>query len=299
MKSVCTVILLLILSNLVNAQDLNARVQVLSPQIQTTNKRVLDLLEVSIRDFLNTRKWSNDNFQPQERLECNFVINIKEWDNSSNFKAEVQIQSSRPVFNSTYNSTLLNISDKNFNFTFSEGQALDYSDQNFLNNLTSVLAYYAYIIVGLDYDTFSKLGGTPFFAKAQNIVNNAQNTSFAGWKGIDDLNNRYWLSENLTNKNYYPMREALYEYHRNGLDIMSQNLEKGRKQILNALPPLQKIDRQKQGAMLNQMFFTAKADELINIFSEADPQERTKAYNLLSTLDPANISRYDRLKKRK
>jgi len=280
----------------VKAQDLNARVQLLSPQVQNTNKRVLDVLEVAIRDFLNNRKWSSDNFLSQERIDCSLIINILEWDGSSNFKAEAQIQSSRPVYGTSYNTTVLNLSDKDFSFTYTEGQPMDFSDQNYISNLTSLLAYYAYIIVGMDYDSFSKLSGTPYYNKAQTILNNAQNAPFTGWKAFENMKNRFWLVENLTNKAYNPVRETVFDYHRNGLDIMYDNQTKGRKEIVGLLPQLQKIDRQKQGSMINQVFFTAKADELVNIISQLSPQERMKSYNILTSLDPANISKYDLLK---
>ena len=299
MRKYTTLVILLFIAlfNNSEAQDLNARVQILSPQVQNTNKRALDVLQVAVRDFLNNRKWSNDNFLSQERIDCNIVINILEWDGSSNFKAEAQIQSGRPVFGSSFNSTILNLSDKDFSFTYTEGQPLDYSDQNFLNNLTSLLAYYAYVIVGLDYDTFSKMGGSQYYAKAQNVVNNAQNSSFAGWKAFESMKNRYWLVENLTNKAYNPIREVLYEYHRNGLDVMYDNQNRGRKNILGLLPQLQKIDKQKQGSMLNQVFFSAKANEIVNLLSQVSPQERVRSYNILSSLDPANITKYELLKK--
>lgn len=280
-----------------NAQDLNARVQILSPQVQNTNKRPLTVLENAIRDFLNGRKWSADILQSQERIDCSFVINIVDWDGSANFKAEAQIQSSRPIYGTSYNSTILNLSDKDFNFSYAEGQPLDYSDQAYNNNLTSLLAYYAYIITGMDYDTFSSFGGTPYYARAQTVVNNAQNAAFAGWKAFEGLRNRYWLVENLTNKAYNPIRQMLYEYHRKGLDIMFDNQDKGRKQILALLPQLQKIDKQQQGSMLNQVFFTSKADELVNVIAQASPQDRIKAYNILSAADPANIGKYNLLKK--
>lgn len=289
--------LLFTLSFTAEAQDLNARVQILSPQVQNTNKRPLDVLQTAIRDFLNNRKWANDNFGSQERIDCNFVINILEWDGSSNFKAEAQIQSGRPVYGSSFNSTVLNLSDKEFAFTYSEGQPLDYSDQNYVNNLSSLLAYYAYIIIGMDYDTFSKMGGSQYYAKAQNVVNNAQNAAFTGWKAFESMRNRYWLVENLTNKDYNPIREVLYEYHRNGLDLMHDNQNKGRKHILSLLPILQRIDKQKQGAMLNQVFFSSKSNELVNVLSQAAPQERVKSYNILSVLDPANITKYELLRK--
>lgn len=288
----------LVASTALYSQDLNARVQILAPQIPNANKRILDVLEVSIKDFLNGRRWTADALQPQERIDCNFVITITEWDGSSaNFKAEAQIQSSRPIYNTNYNSTILNLNDKDFTFSYSEGQALDYSDQNYLNNLTSLLAFYAYIITGMDYDTFSKLGGTPYFQKAQTVLNNAQNAPNAGWKAHENLRNRFWLVENLTNKAYNPIRESMYEYHRDGLDVMTENSSKGRKAIYAVLPQLQKIDKQKQGAILNQVFFTAKSDELINILSDAEPQEKLKAFTILSVVDPANALKYEILKR--
>jgi len=296
-KRLAFIYLFVIITFSVAAQDLNSHVQILSPQIQSSNKRVLDGLEIIIRDFMNDRKWSTDNFQPQERIECSLILNITSWDGSSNFKAEAQIQSSRPIYGTAYNSTLLNLSDKDFNFSYSEGQPLDYSDQNFINNLSSLLAFYAYTILGMDYDSFSKFGGTEYYTKAQNVVNNAQNSSFPGWKAFEGLRNRYWLAENLTNKVYVPIRETLYEYHRNGLDIMYDNQSKGIKQIISLLPQLQKIDKQKQGSMLYQVFFTAKADEMVNIIGQADPQEKMKAYNILSDIDPSNIAKYEALKR--
>jgi hypothetical protein len=288
----------LMVSAFTYSQDLNARVQILAPQVSNANKRVFDVLEVSIKDFLNNRRWTADALQPQERIDCNFVINITEWDGSSiNFKAEAQIQSSRPVYNSSYNSTILNLSDKDFSFSYSEGQALDFSDQNYLSNLTSLLAFYAYIITGMDYDTFSKLGGTPYFLKAQTVLNNAQIAPNLGWKAHENLRNRFWLIENLMNKAYNPIRESMYEYHRDGLDVMAENPAKGRKSIYAVLPQLEKIDRQRQGTVLNQVFFTAKSDELVNVLRDAEPQEKLKAFSILSVVDPANSLKYEILKR--
>lgn len=288
---------LLIISKSIYSQDLNARVQILAPQIPNSNKRTLDVLETSIKDFLNGRRWSTDALQAQERIDCNFVITITDWDGSSNFKAEAQIQSNRPIYNTSYSSTILNISDKDFDFNYSEGQTLDYSDQSYISNLGSLLAFYAYIITGMDYDTFSKFGGTAYFQKAQTVLNNAQNAPNTGWKAFENLRNRFWLVENLTNKSYNPIRESMYNYHRDGLDVMAENSSKGRKAILSLLPQLQKIDKQKQGSLLNQLFFTAKSDELINILNSADQQERMKAFNILSDIDPANSLKYEALKK--
>jgi hypothetical protein len=297
MKHFLLILSFLLISPAVFTQDLNARVQILAPQLSNSNKRVLDMLEASIKDFLNGRKWTADALQPQERIDCNFVITITDWDGSSNFKAEAQIQSNRPVFNSSYNSTLLNISDKEFGFNYAEGQPLDFSDQNYISNLSSLLAFYAYIITGLDYDSFSKFGGTPYYQKAETVLNNAQIAPSTGWKAFENLRNRFWLVENLTNKSYNPIRESLYVYHRDGLDVMADNKSKGLKAVLSIIPQLQKIDKQKQGSVLNQLFFTAKADEIVNILSSADTQDRLKAYDALSEIDPSNSSKYESLKK--
>ena len=288
---------ILIFAQAVHSQDLNARVQILAPQLANSNQRILDILESSIKDFLNNKRWSADALQPLERIDCNFVITITDWDGNSNFKAEAQIQSNRPIYNSSYSSTILNISDKDFGFTFSEGQPLDFSELNYISNLSSLIAFYAYLITGMDYDTFSKFGGSPYFEKAQTVLDNAQAAPNTGWKAFENLRNRFWIMENLMNKSYNPIRESLYTYHREGMDVMAENQTKGRKAILSVIPQLQKIDRQKQGSILNQIFFSAKADELINILSAAEAQDKIKAYNALSVIDPANSLKYEILKK--
>jgi hypothetical protein len=298
MKRFWIILLLTCSFQVVKAQDLNARIQILAPKIQSANKRILDVLKTAMSDFLNGRKWSNDALRPQERIDCNWVITITDWDGSSpNFKAEAQIQSSRPVYNTSYNSTILNLSDKNFDFYYAEGQAIDFSDQNYISNLSSLLAFYANVIVGMDYDSFSKMGGTPYYAKAQNILNNAQNSANIGWKAFEGLRNRFWLIENLNNKSFLPIREALYTYHRNGLDEMADNPTKGQKSIVELLPEFEKLDQLKQGAMLTQLFFTAKSDELVDVLQNASAQGKMQAYQILSKIDPTNAAKYEGLKK--
>jgi hypothetical protein len=297
MKAFSIYILLACLSLKAVAQDLNARIQVVSPKIQSTNKRIFQTLETAMKDFLNGRKWSADAILPQERIECNFILNITAWDGSSNFSGELQVQSSRPVFGSTYTSTLLNVNDKDIDFTYTEGQSIDFTDQNFQSNLSSIMAFYAYIIVGMDYDSFSKLGGSSYFAAAQNVATNAQTSSSKGWKAFDGNINRYWLAENLNNKLYVPLREFIYEYHRNGLDVMADNAGKGRKVISDLLPILSQVDRQRLGSMFPLVFFTAKSDELVSIFTKTNSQERLQAMNILSQADPANGLKYQALQK--
>ncbi|MDN3583824.1 DUF4835 family protein [Mucilaginibacter flavus] len=279
------------------AQDLNARVSVVSPKIQVSNKRIFQTLETAMKDFLNGRKWSADPILPQERIDCNFVLNITSWDGGSTFSGELQVQSSRPVYGSSYTSTLINLNDRDVDFTYNEGQTVDYTDQSFQGNLSSVMAFYAYIIVGMDYDTFSRNGGSPYFAAAQTVVNNAQTGSYKGWKAFDGNINRYWLSENLNNKIYDPLRGFMYDYHRGGLDIMADNAGKGRKFITSMLPTLQQVDRQRVGSMFPLIFYTAKSDEFVSLYSKADPQERIQAMNILLQADPSNGNKYQALQK--
>ncbi|GAC1311771.1 MAG: DUF4835 family protein [Mucilaginibacter sp.] len=297
MKTFGLYILLSCLCAIAAAQDLNARVQIVSPKIQSTNKRVFQTLETAMKDFLNGRKWSADAILPQERIDCNFVLNITAWDGSSNFSGELQVQSSRPVFNSSYTSTLININDKDIDFTYTEGQTIDYTDQNYQSNLSSIMAFYAYIIVGMDYDTFSRYGGSQYFLAAQKVATNAQTGGSKGWKAFDGTINRYWLSENLTNTLYQPLRSIVYDYHRQGLDVMADNPGKGRKVISALLPLLAQVDRQRLGAMYPLVFFTAKSDELVSIFNKAASQERLQAMNILSQVDPANGLKYQALQK--
>jgi hypothetical protein len=297
MKRLSIYILLLCLSCTAYAQDLNARVSVLAPKVQTTNKRIFTELETAMKDFLNGRKWCADQILPQERFDCSFVLNITSWDGNSNFSGELQVQSSRPVFNSAYSTTLFIINDKDIDFTYSQGQTIDYSDQNFQSNLSSIMAFYANIIIGMDYDTFSHDGGTPYFANAQNIVNLAQTSNSKGWKAFDGNNNRYWFAENLNNKAYEPLRSFMYDYHRNGLDVMADNVGKGVKVISSLLPSLTAIDRSRMGSILPIVIFSAKSDELVSIFSKADSQDRLQAMNILNQADPANGNKYNALQK--
>jgi len=299
MKKYAALILTTLLLSIgeLNAQDLNARVQVLTPKIQTSNKRIFTVLETAMKDFLNAHKWSADQILPTERIDCNFILNVTSWDGSSTFSGELQVQSTRPVYGSTYNSTLLSNNDKEFDFTYTEGQQMDFNDQVFQNNLTSVLAFYAYIIVGLDYDSFSKFGGTPYFNKAKAIVNVAQTSSYKGWNAYESNFNRYWLAENLNNKRFEVIREFIYNYSRNGLDQMANNPTTGLKAIAGFLPSLSQIDRQSVGSMLPQLFFTAKSDEFVSILGAENAQEKVAAYNILMGADPSNGNKYQALQK--
>lgn len=281
-----------------SAQELNARVEILSPQVTHTNKRVLDVLEGIISDFLNRRSWTGNQVQPSERIDCSFVITINSWDGSSEFTAQAQIMSMRPVFNTSYASPILNMMDKDFNFSYTDGQIMDYSDQQFMNNLTSLLAYYAYLIIGMDADTFSPHGGDPFYTAARSVVNNAQNTNYSGWRSMDGDANRYWLINNLQDRRYSTIRDFLYDFSRLGLDQLADSPEVARQHIIGAVGGLKDVDRFSQGAVLDQLFFTAKASELVGVLSNLPQQERMQAYNLLISIDPSNSNKYEALRNR-
>jgi hypothetical protein len=296
MKRFTIIFLLLFCCRIGYGQELNARVQILAPTVPNISKKSIEILQKTIRDFLNNNKWSLETYLPQERIECNFVITLTAWDGGSSYNAEAQIQSSRPVYGTAYNSTLLNISDKDFNFNYNEGQPVDFSDQNFLSNLGSLLTYYAYTIVGLDKDSFAKMAGTPFYLKAQNTLNLAQTSGNAGWKAIDGLRNRYWLNENVLNRTFSELRLFIYNYHSLGLDELQESAVKGTKNILSFLPDLKTMDKQKLGSIFPNVYFAAKAEEVVNVMSTANVQDKIKAYNLLIDIDPANISKYELLK---
>ncbi len=278
------------------AQDLNAQVQVLSPKVQNTNKRTLETLEGTIRDFLNNRKWTNYRVQSQERIDCYFIVNITEWDGSSNFKAEAQIRSTRPVYNSSYNSPILALSDPSFNFSYTEGEPLDFNDQQFNSNLSSLLAFYAYLITGTDADSFLPAGGNEYFQKANQVVINAQNSNYPGWGSIERNDNRYWLNSNMLDRNFLPMRQFSYQYHSMILDQLVDNiLTINTASVL--LDELSGVDRFATGAVYNQIFFTAKSDEFAEMLKIMNATERLKSISILKNIDPSHSEKYENLRR--
>ena len=279
------------------SQELNCQVQVNASQIQGSNTRVYESMESDIRDFVNSKKWTNDDYKQDERIKCSMLITINSTDGNTRYEGTIQVTSSRPIFNSDYESPILNINDQNFDFQYVENTPLLFSPDQFRSNLTSVLAFYAYVIIAYDYDTFSFKGGDQFFNVAQQIVTSAQNTAFSGWRAIDSDRNRYWLIDNILSGGFVPLREAYYMYHRLGLDSMYDNVIQGRAQITSSLKLIEKVHQAKPLAYATQVFFQAKASEIVNIYSQAAPQERTAAYTILQKVDPGNLSKYNALKK--
>jgi hypothetical protein len=290
------VFFLCFLSELITAQELNCQVSVVTPSIQGTQTRIFETLKTSIRDFMNNRKWTKDNYSLEERIECSILITINEGSaTSTNFGGTIQVQSSRPVFNSNFSSPLLNILDNNFSFSYIENTALDYTPEQFRSNLTAVLAYYAYMILGYDGDSFAPEGGTQYFQIAQGIVGQAQNASEAGWKSFEGDKNRYWLVENILQPQFKPLRACIYQYHRGGMDIMYDKAAQARQVIAASLEGLKTVHQAKPLSYNMQSFFLAKHEEIINIFKPAPPADKTKVFGIVSKVDVANISKYQAL----
>ena len=286
------VVLLLTISYQTYAQELNANVVVNHAQVQGSDDEIYDNMEKAMVEFLNARKWTTDVFKVEERIECSFFITISSRD-GNNFSGSIQVQSSRPVYGTNYKSNMFLVNDNDFNINYVDQQALDFNAQEFTSNLTSILAFYAYTVVGLDYDSFGREAGEPYFKKAFEIMNNAQSSGGTGWKSSDGTQNRYWLIENLNNGAFKAFRETLYMYHIQGMDIMKDKKAQATTAILKALQNLEKVHKRKPFSYLMQVFFNGKVDEIVDIFKSATPQQKTMAVELLILIDPGNTKKYN------
>lgn len=284
------------------AQELNARVQVSAPQLQgSTSKEVFRTLQKDLYEFVNNRRWTNHNFSTEERIECTFQINITEMVSSDNYKGTMQIQANRPVFGTNLNTVLLNYRDVDIQFQYVEHESLEFNETSHGNNLVAIVAYWSYIVLGLDYDSFAPKGGSEYFTKAENIVNNAQNAQEKGWKAFEGQKNRYWIAQNIMDSKYSGVRDFMYKYHRLGLDKMGEKVAQGRTQIFESIKLLQKVFREKPNPYMPflQLMFDAKADEFVNVFSDGPPDEINRAFNMLSEINPSNLNKYRKMKERR
>ncbi|MBR5642907.1 MAG: DUF4835 family protein [Salinivirgaceae bacterium] len=281
------------------AQELEIRIQVNHSQLQGGDNSKYENMQKALNEFVTNQIWTNNVFKTEERIKCNMLLTITKEVYSDEFQGTLQVVSSRPVYGTGYDSPMLNILDKNIQFKYADGETLIFNE-NSHDELTSLIAYYVYIIIGFDYDSFGKMGGTPYFEKAQKIVNNAQGSNYAGWKSFEtNKRNRYWLAENLMNSIYAPIREYIYKYHRLGLDLMGTRLADGCASIAEGMNDLLKVHRQKSDSYLMSIFFDAKADEIVNIFSNSSDQaQQNKVYNFLKEIDASNLSKYDKIKKK-
>jgi hypothetical protein len=295
MKKEILLIILLFSSTALFSQELRCNVTVSAQRIQGANSQLFRTMQADIYEFVNNRKWTDHVYNYDERIRCNILIRIDEQISADEFKGSIQVQLLRPVFNSSYETTLLNIKDNDFHCRYVEFQPLEFNETSNRDNLTNLLAYYVYIILGFDYDSFSPEGGTPYFEKAQAIVNNSQNAREKGWKAFESERNRYWLIENILNKSYASFRACMYQYHRQGLDMMSQKPEEGRANIAEAMRDIQSVFRRRPSTYILQIFFDAKADELVNVFSKSFPDERNRVMAILNEVDPSNGSKYQKI----
>lgn len=275
------------------AQELNCTVNVIAPQISNLEATVIESLESSIREFINGRRWTSDEFRMEERIECTMQLTITEAVNPTNFKGNLQIQSSRPVYNSDYKTPMFFVNDGDFEFVWDGSSVIQFMPDQFRDNLSSVLAFYAYMILGMDYDSMGLEGGTDQFLKAQTIVANAQNAPQAGWKASQSQQNRYWLVENMLSQTFRPVRSCIYHYHRLGMDRLYDDVDKARMTIADALIEMRQTHRIRPSSYNLQLFFLAKSDEILKVFGPAPEPEKTRLLPVLKQMDPGNISKYD------
>jgi hypothetical protein len=280
----------------VGAQELNCNLVINSDQIQGSNKSVFNTLQKSASDFINNRRWTELSYEQDERIECTMTMIVKKVENDQ-FTAELQVQSRRPVYNTSYNTTLINFRDNDIVFTYKEFDVLEFNDNQVTSNLTAILTYYVYLILGYDMDSYSRMGGTPFFQAAEQLVVSAQTLDMPGWRAFESTRNRYALINNLNDEAFRKFRNYLYEYHRLGLDEMTANVVNARAKISAGLPILREANRARPSAIAIATFLDAKTDEIINIFKRASDQEKKTVIEILTDVNPTQSERYETIMK--
>jgi hypothetical protein len=283
----------------VYSQEFNCRVKINDQQVQISDKSIFRGLEQRLQEFINNTRWTNEPIATQERIDLNIEIILSGYDqNSYEYRASAIIQSRRPVFGSNYNTTLLSFNDENWDFKYQEQDRLEFQDGQFLGDLSSLMSFYAYYVIGLDFDSFSLEGGSVYFNKAFQIANLAQQTSArAGWKPFErTVRTRYNLIDNILNERFRPLRNAYYIYHRKALDQFAKDPFQGRKQMMLALDQVKKVFKISPNTVMLLVFFDAKSDELVNVFKGAEPIEKPKVIELLNEINIANISKYEKIK---
>lgn len=304
LRRLFSLLILLLVADLAVAQELNCKVKIMSTAIQNVDKQVFTTMEKSISDFLNTRRWTTDEFGTTEKIDVNIMINLQSKSPDDDvYSGTLNIQSSRPVFNSSYTSPTVNFVDKDIVFKYSQFTPLQFDDNRVVgsdpaaSNLTAILAFYAYLVMGLDYDSFSLLGGSDYLKRAQNIVNNApeQGKSLPGWKAVEGTRNRYWIIDQLLSPRFEDLRKYFYTMHRDGFDKMYSRPEVATQSILAGIPILHQINKDNPSSILIQFFFNAKSDEMARIVSQIPKEERTQLVTMLSQMDVPNSQKYQAL----
>lgn len=281
--------------NAVQAQELNCTVEINASQVQGSNRSIFETLQTAINDYFNTTTFTNAKFSPNEKIECRFFLTVGEL-NDNTFRGDIQIQSIRPVYNSSYTTTLLNFKDTNVEFTYQEGEPLIFSENSMESQLTAILNFYAYLFIAVDFDSFSPRGGEPFYERLSQIVQMAQSSGETGWRQFEDNKNRSAVLSAYTDQATSGLRDILYEYHRKGLDEMSVSPDKGRANITKSLEYLQKVYQVNPMSVGLSMFKDAKLDELVNVYSKAPQTERDRVYDLLKDIFPSEQERINKIK---
>jgi len=292
MKSLLSFTLFLLISGGLFAQEFNCKVEINTQQVQGFDRSVIPDMKSAITDFMNNRKWTDYNFKPGERIECTLLFTLTKVISSDEFQGTFNIVMQRPVFNSDYRSSMLNMVDKNVQFRFTPSQSMNFVQNTYSDNLTSLLAFYAYMMLGIDFDSFASHGGSLYYQQAMSVVQTAQNSGFTGWQSQESQKNRYHFVEQFLNKAYDGLRNFLYQYHRQGLDVMADDLAGGRRKILSSLASLQSVYNKRPGLYDLQLLLDAKRAEIINIFSKAGISEKNSMLNIMSQIDAPNGSRY-------
>ena len=287
--------LLLVFSFGAKGQELNCRVQVNYQMITDANPQIFKTLEKSLGDFVNNTRWTNRDFGRSERIDCTMIFTITAYESNS-FSSSLQVQSSRPVYGSTYSSPILNFNDKDVNFRYTEGENLIYNPNSFDSNLVAVVSFYANVIIGLDADSFAKSGGTDYYQAAQNMAVLAQGGGYKGWNQQDGNQSRYFLINDVLSNTYTPWREALYNYHINGLDRMSDNQKEAKEKTIVAIKGLGQVHSTRPNSFLMRIFFDAKADEVVNIFSGGPAITVTELVDTLNRISPLNGSKWNNIR---
>lgn len=299
MKTVVLIACLAGFSMVGRSQELNCQVNIVtdaSLEVTSVELEIIEQLKGVIYEFMNNTQWTKDKFTVEERINCNLQIQISEIPQPGTYSGAVQVQSSRPAFNSSYNTTVFNFQDEDLVFGFSRNAVLAYAPNQYRDNITSILAFYAYYIIAMDYDSFSNKGGTKYFNEAQQIVTNAQSSGAPGWKSNErGKNNRYWLVDNALHQLFSPLRECSYAYHRKGLDVIYDDKVAGRKALFTALNKLLKVVSTRPNSLNVTNFIRAKTIELVNLYTDADAKEKNQVVNLLKRLDPTNSSKYQEI----
>ncbi len=281
-----------------SAQELNCVVNVQARQIEGSERVVFDEMQKAVFQLINGRKWTKDEYETYERIDCSILITLEERLGTNQFSGNIQVQASRPVYSTDYKTPIMNIRDEDFVINYNQFEPLLYNEGTYSGELATILAFYVYMILGYDYDSFSLEGGTPYFQEAQRIVNNAQSSPERGWKAFEGQRNRYWLIENALSARFKPLRKTYYDYHRMGMDEMQQNLQKGRTTITNTLKGLKPVHNVNPSSYNMQAFFNAKMQEILNLYREASEQEIREITELLITIDPGNANNYEKIRKR-